>query len=318
MSKQYLIADIGATNARFALLDDLQSGVLQKQRTLPAKDHADMTEAVQAYLAMVGKPSISAACLAIAGPVHEAEFNLANNHWLVNKRAVEAVLGCEALWLNDFAVQAWGVTQLDPKQQKIIKSGTVKLGGNRLVIGPGSGLGVAGLVVADGRWVVVTGEGGHASFAPSNAQEIAVLSHLLKQYEHVSVERVASGSGIPVLYQALAELAGAEVRYHQADKIAEAAEQGGALAQQAMTMFFAILGQAVASAALVMGATSGVYLVGGILPKLQEQLDKSDFVARFARRERFRSYLEDVPVILSLDPDLGLKGAAIALAAQQQ
>lgn len=316
MSKQYLIADIGATNARFALLNDLQSTDLLQQRTLPAKDYANMTVAVQAYLAQAGNPRISGACIAIAGPVHKSVFNLANNHWQVNKPEVETALNCETLWLNDFAAQAWGVTKLDINQQTIVKSGSAKLDGNRLVIGPGSGLGVAGLVMDQNRWVPVTGEGGHTSFAPSNDEEIAVLSHLLKQYEHVSVERVASGSGIPVLYHALAQLAGKEALYEQAADIASAAEQGDEIAEKALQMFFAILGQSTASAALTLGATGGVYLVGGILPKLQQQLINSDFVDRFARRERFRTYLEDMPVILSLDPDLGLRGAAIALAAQ--
>jgi len=312
MSKLHLIADIGATNARFALVSDA-SNELQQQQTLAAADYADLTHAVKAYLAAIGAPKVARACLAIAGPVHKPVFTLANNHWQVNKVEVENLLACDILWLNDFAVQAWGVTALGADQQKVIKSGTGRNDGNRLVIGPGSGLGVAGLVADKGRWVPVIGEGGHASFAPGNAQEAAVLQHLQQQYEHVSVERVASGSGIPVLYKAVAELAEQEVRYTDAAHIAEAAKQGDALAEQAMQMFFAILGQSVASAAVIMGATGGVYLVGGILPKLLDQLQASEFVERFVKRGRFGTYMDEMPIILSLDANLGLKGAALAV-----
>ncbi|HCH23802.1 MAG TPA: glucokinase [Oceanospirillaceae bacterium] len=317
MSKLHLIADIGATNARFALVSDT-SNELQQQHTIAAKDYPDLTHALQAYLAAIGTPRIARACLAIAGPVHKPVFTLANNHWQVNKVEAEILLACDILWLNDFAVQAWGVTALGADQQKVIKSGTGRNDGNRLVIGPGSGLGVAGLVADKGHWVPVIGEGGHASFAPGNAQEVAVLQHLQQQYGHVSVERVASGSGIPVLYKALAELAEQAVRYTDAAQIAEAAKQGDALAEQTLQMFFAILGQSVASAAVIMGATGGVYLVGGILPKLLDELEASEFVERFVQRGRFGTYMDEMPIILSLDANLGLKGAALAVLNEQQ
>lgn len=317
MSEPYLIADIGATNARFALLADLHEGKITSQCNLPANDFANLTEAVQAYLSLFSNPKITGACIAIAGPVHKPIFTLANNHWQVCKAELEDMLDCHVLWINDFEAQAWGVTDLATNQQHIVKSGTAKLDGNRLIVGPGSGLGVAGLVVNCGCWVPVIGEGGHASFAPMNQREIDVLSYLLKKYEHVSVERVASGSGIPVLYEALAELSGSVAKYKQAVDVVNAAKQGCKLAEETVQMFFSILGQAVGSSALVMGATGGVFLVGGILPKLQEQLENSEFVSRFTRRERFRSYLEDIPIILSIDPDLGLKGAAIALATRR-
>ncbi len=317
MTKLHLIADVGATNARFALVSDSTTELLE-QLTLPASAYANMTEATQAYLHKIGNPKLAKACIAIAGPAHKPRFTLANNDWQVDKADVEQLLNCDVFWLNDFAVQAWGVTGLQPSQQLVIKSGTAKRDGNRLVIGPGSGLGVAGLVNEKGHWVTVTGEGGHVSFAPSNSQEIAVLEYLLQRYEHVSVERVASGSGIPVLYQALAQITDQASLHDEAAAIANAAMQGDGLAGQTMDMFFSILGKSIASAALQIGATGGIYLVGGILPKLQESLLASQFTDSFSRRGRLSNYLEDIPIVLSLDSDLGLKGAALALAAQEE
>ena len=312
MTQVNIIADIGATNARFALLEVGGAELLQRH-TLVAADYADLTAAVTAYVQMVGSPNVAAACIAIAGPVHKAVFTLANNHWQVSKSEVEKLLSCQVLWLNDFAAQAWGVTALAPEQQMIVKSGRAVSDGNRLVVGPGSGLGVAGLVRNKGEWVPVIGEGGHVSFAPGTDQQAAVLSYLQTKYEHVSIERVASGSGIPVLYEALGHVTGQAVEHKTAAQISHAATQGDELAQQTMQMFFAILGQGVASAALQMGALGGVYLVGGILPKLLEQLKNSEFEMAFAQRGRFRNYLEDIPITLSLDQELGLKGAAMAL-----
>jgi glucokinase len=306
-----LVADIGATNARFALVASGQTE-LQHLHILPAADYDDLTQAVQAYLSMVEKPSLQAASIAIAGPVHKPVFTLANNHWQVHKAEVEQQLGCQTLWLNDFAAQAWGVTALDPEHQVVIKSGEDKPEENRLVIGPGSGLGVAGLVYNKSTWVPVIGEGGHASFAPGNAREMAVLGELLNDFKHVSVERVASGSGIPLLYGALAKLDGQAPQYTDAGAISAAAATDP-LAKETMALFFGILGQAAASAALHMGAIGGVYLVGGILPKILSSMQDSDFVDRFCQRGRFRQYMEEMPVILSTDNDLGLKGAALAL-----
>ena len=306
-----LVADIVATNARFALVAP-EDTELQHLHILAAADYENLTQALQAYLTVLDRPRLQAASIAIAGPVHKPVFTLANNHWQVDKAEVEQQLACKTLWLNDFAAQAWGITVLDVEQQVIIKPGKAKLEGNRLVIGPGSGLGVAGLVCKNSAWMPVIGEGGHVSFAPGNEREMAVLGQLLADYEHVSVERVASGSGIPLLYGALAKLDGKPVQYADAAAISAAAETDP-LAKETMELFFAILGQAVASAALQMGAIGGVYLVGGILPKLLASMEQSAFVSRFCQRGRLRNYMQDMPVILSIDKDLGLKGAALAL-----
>lgn len=314
MSSSYLVADVGATNARFAIVEDNNYRQLTKQITLPANDYLDLTEAMSAYFKLVGIKAVDGACIAIAGPVHEDSFKLANNHWQVNKHDVQNVLSCDVLWLNDFAAQALAVSAIDKSECLIIQDGKEIVEGNKLIIGPGSGLGVAGLVFQGGRPVVVVGEGGHASFAPGNKREIELLSHLLDKFEHVSIERLASGSGIPVLYEALSQILKLPQKHNNAaDITADALKNNDPLSVKTMDLFFGILGQAVASSALQFGALGGVYLVGGILPKLKSQLLESDFVERFVRRGRLGNYLKDMPIYLCLNESLGIEGAALAL-----
>lgn len=314
MKHYYLVADIGATNARFAVFESGECTRPIHHATLPAISYDNLTQAVTVFLEQIGAPCFKGACIAIAGPVHEDTFSLANNHWHVSKQDVQAVLSCTVLWINDFAAQAWGINSLARKDTIVIKQGIINPTENKLVIGPGSGLGVAGVISNNGTQTVVVGEGGHASFAPGNEQEIEVLRYLLTKYEHVSVERLASGSGIPVLYNALAHVHNLPVKHHSAAQIADdALSTSDPLSVQTMDVFFGILGQAVASAALQMGALGGVYLVGGVLPKLSAQLQSSQFEQRFLCRGRLTSYLEGISIYLSLNQNLGLEGAVLAL-----
>ena len=314
MKDRYLVADIGATNARFAVFEGCEQGRIIHQSVLPAKNFDNLTQAVGVFLEELGDATFTGACVAIAGPVHEDIFRLANNHWQVNKQDIQSILFCPVLWLNDFAAQAWGVSTLNVKDTFVIRKGSITPTGNKLVIGPGSGLGVAGLILNNGTQTVVVGEGGHASFSPGNQLEIDVLAYLLDKYEHVSVERLASGSGIPVLYDAMAHILDLPPKHNSAAQIADdALSSSDPLSVQTMDVFFGVLGQAVASAALQMGALGGVYLVGGVLPKLIPQLTNSQFEERFLCRGRLRGYLENIPIYLSLNQSLGLEGAALAL-----
>lgn len=314
MEDYYLVADIGATNARFAVLAGNVYAPPIHHATLPAISYDNLTQAVNVFLKQIRIPCFKGACIAIAGPVHEGTFGLANNHWQVSKQDVHAVLSCPVLWINDFAAQAWGISSLASNDTVVIKDGIIKSKGNKLVIGPGSGLGVAGLISSNGKQMVVVGEGGHVSFAPGNDLEIEVLRYLFTKYEHVSVERLASGSGIPELYNALAHILNLPPKHNSAAQIADdALSTSDPLSMQTMDVFFGVLGQTVASAALQMGALGGVYLVGGVLPKLKSQLEASQFEQRFLCRGRFRNYLESIPIYLSLNQNLGLEGAALAL-----
>lgn len=310
----YLVADIGGTNARFALADD--AGNINTIQVLAAQDYPQFSDALRHYLDIADGQKIDAAAIAVAAPVHQDKFGFANSHWQIDKRAIEAMLnGQPVRWMNDFEAQAWGVLGLKQEQLVEVKSGTVNAGGNKLLLGPGTGIGIAGLVASQQGWVPVVGEGGHAAFAPTNDLEMAVHDLLLKQRDYVAWENLISGSGLPLLYKTLAQVLDMPVQCHTGADISQAAYRADPepLAQQTMHIFFRQLGHICASSAFIMGATGGVYLTGGILPKLRTELLASEFVSAFTRHHLPLNYLADMPVYLNLDEHLGLLGAAKTL-----
>ena len=315
----YLVADIGGTNARFALADE--AGNISAIQVLAAEDYPQFSDALQHYLDTVDGQNINSAAIAVAAPVHQASFGFANSHWQIDKQAIEAMLNCSAVrWMNDFEAQAWGVLTLNQERLVEVKPGSINNHGNKLVLGPGTGIGIAGLVESTAGWVPVVGEGGHAAFGPTNELEIAVHSLLLQQCDYVAWENLISGSGLPLLYKTLAQVLDEPVQCHTGADISQAAfrQQPEPLAQQTMQIFFRQLGHICASSAFIMGATGGVYLTGGILPKLRNELLASEFVSAFTRHPLPRDYLADMPVYLNLDEHLGLRGAAKILIFDEQ
>lgn len=314
MCQYSLVADVGATNARFALVTD--AGELHKIAVLPCAQYPNLESAIVAYLDQEhARELVSGACIAIAGTVHQAIFDLANNHWQVNKAHVNAALGCEVVWINDFTAQAWAMSQITPSDFVTIKPGTVVAKGNRLVMGPGTGLGVAGLVAHGEGWVPVMGEGGHVGFAPASSQHSEILSYMWQHYEHVSAERLLSGSGLMDLYAAVAHVSGQKPTLTEVAMVVQSAQMStpDPLAVQTLCVFCSMLGHAVANAALLYGAVGGVYLTGGILPRMQDFLMASDFGRSFTQKGRLSGYLQDIPIFLCKAKQPGLQGAAIAL-----
>lgn len=315
MSNYSLVADVGGTNARFAIVDE--AGEISAVQVLAAKDYQQFSDALQYFMDGVGINEWQRAAIAVAAPVHASSFGFANSHWYIVKREVEALLGCSTVrWLNDFEAQALGVLTLQQEQLIEVKSGNIHERGNKLVIGPGTGIGVAALVANGDAWVPVVGEGGHAAFAPNSELELAVHARLLKQYDYIAWENLISGSGLPLLYKTLAQVLALPVQCKTAADISNAAygPNPEPLAQQAMQMFFRQLGHICASAALMMGSIGGIYLTGGILPKLHNELLASDFVNSFTRHKLPAGYLSEMPIYLNMDEHLGLRGAAYGLA----
>ena len=318
MSAYNLVADIGGTNARFALVRNHQ---IASSIYLATADFNNIEDAVSHVLQDcqqqgIQQTDIEQFSFALAGPVHRAEFALTNNHWRVNKDLINAVCGQPVYWLNDFAAQAWGIASLNKTDLLTVKTGDPVPQGNRLVIGPGTGLGVAGLIWSQGAWQPVIGEGGHVGFAPMTAFDIEILTVLLEQYQHVAAEVCLSGTGLPKLYQALGQVTGQHAPLQSPKDITQAAfstTKKNALAQQTMQVFFRQLGHTTANAALTMGATGGVFLTGGLLPKFQTQLLASHFNQGFCINQSQNTYVHDIPVYLNLDENLGLKGASLAL-----
>ena len=316
MSRPALIGDIGGTNARFALVTP---GAFEPQhiRSLPCADYPGLVEAVRDYLARVehaGEQAPREACLAFACPVHGDRIQMTNNHWDVAKSEVQAALDLTLFkTLNDFTAQALGVPHVDDQELVSIKPGHADSHAARLVIGPGTGLGVAGLVPGRQAWIPLPAEGGHVTFAPTDEREQNLLRYFRNRYGRVSVERILCGQGLADLYAAHCSLKGATPRYSSPAEVTAAANQGDAVATDTVKRFLKILGDVCGDAALTLGARGGVYLCGGIMPRLIDWVPRSRFGEAFADKGRMNAYNADIPVRVVTAPWTGLLGAAEAL-----
>lgn len=313
-----LVGDIGGTNARFALWE---AGHLRAIQVLATADFPSLEQALRYYLQGQGiqPEQLEALCLACAGPVLHDEFRFTNNHWEVNRKHLQAQLGSGPLWLiNDFAAMALGVTRLPSEAQQLVLPGLAQPEQVRLVIGPGTGLGVAGLLPLDnGHWRALPGEGGHVGLPLSDARDVAIWQHLCQQLDYVEAESVLCGAGLVRLYRAMCAIEGQPCVLDSAPAITAAVATGDPLAIAALDQFCWWLGQVTGDAVLTLGAQGGVYLVGGILPRFTAFFCHSRFAAGLRQqRGTMRGFLEAVPVWLVQAPYPGLLGASVAL--QQQ
>ncbi|HMW28801.1 MAG TPA: glucokinase [Plasticicumulans sp.] len=311
-----LIADIGGTNARFALSDGPGSTPRAVQ-VLATSAYADLAGAADAYLRHAGGPRPQRAAVAIANPVTGDRVEMTNNAWRFSREATRTALGLERLeLLNDFKALALSLPLLAGEALQQV-GGTVPVAGTAIgLIGPGTGLGVSGLLPdGHGGWRAIEGEGGHVSFSPADALELEILRWALARHPHVSVERLVSGAlGLPNLHQALAEIDGLPAEAMAAPEIVQRGTSGDcALCRRVLTVFCAMLGTAAGNLALTLGARGGVYIGGGIVPRFPEFFAASPFRARFEHRGRFTTYLQPIPCFVIHAPDAALRGAAAAL-----
>lgn len=312
-----LVGDVGGTHARFALacVSDGRVGV-EQTLVFQARDYPTGDDAVRAYLAAVAMGPLPAAVLAAAGPVSDGAVTFTNNPaWRFSEAGLKAVGGFrQARLINDFAAQALAIDHLRPEDCRLIGPRGRPAGGNAVVLGPGTGFGVAARV-NDGRGrAILTGEGGHMSFAPDDAEEINILVRLARRFGHVSIERVLSGPGLLNLYQTIAELRGEPAPVTEPDQVTREALAGEPLCRRALERFCAILGSAAGDFALAYGALDGVYISGGIAPAIFDVLKASDFRRRFEAKGRFVDYLRPIPTCVVVEPRAALIGAAGLLA----
>jgi glucokinase len=304
-----LIADIGGTNARFALVgaDGLPAG----ERNLLVRDFPDLAAAAEAYL---GGRRAKEAVIAVATPVESDRVSLTNSPWTFSVAALRERLGLRELAvINDFVAQALATPHLGPGELEPIGGGGAPTPGRAVgVIGPGTGLGVSALVPRETSWTALPSEGGHASFAPGNAREARVLEELRGRFGgHVSNERVVSGQGLLNLAQALAAIDGRRCPAATPEDVTEEARAGGCPScREAVGIFSAALGGAAGDLALLVGARGGVFVAGGVCQKLGPLFDRAAFRERFTAKGRLRPYLEAIPTWLVLRTDTGLLGAA--------
>lgn len=313
MTTPALVGDIGGTNARFALVGP--GGVtLRSVETLPCARYPGLVEAIQDYLRLVGAPAPREACLAFACPVHEDWVKMTNNAWAFSRQAVAETLELATFKIiNDFTAQALGIPHVDAGDLVPIGEGEAEPRRARLVMGPGTGLGMAGLVPSKHHWIPLSTEGGHATFAPTDARERELLEYFTARYGRVSLERLLCGQGLLDLYLAHAALSGVTPHYNTPAEVTGAARAGDSVARESLLRFLKILGDACGDAALTLGALGGVYLCGGIVPRLLEWLPRSDFRRAFADKGRLSAYNAGIPTWVVTAPWTGLLGAAEAL-----
>ena len=302
-----LIADIGGTNARFALVE--AESDIHDERTLLVRDHPDPAAAIETYLA--GR-RVEDAVIAVATPVETEEIGFTNSPWRFSIGGLKARLGLRELAvINDFVAQALAMPHLAAEERALMGGGAAAPGRAVGVLGAGTGLGVSALVPGKAGWTALPTEGGHVSFAPGNAREDRVLEVLRARLGHVSNERLLSGQGLLNLAQSLATIDGRITDAGSAEEVTEAARRGSCPAcVEAVTLFSTLLGSAAGDLALTVGARGGVYVAGGVCLRLGALFDRAAFRRRFVDKGRMRTFLEPIPTWLVLRGDTGLIGAA--------
>ncbi len=330
LPRPWIVADIGGTNARFGWLDT--TGAVEHVRTLRAADHAGPADAARAYLRQIADllgaayRAPQAAAFAIATAIAGDRISFTNNSgWAFSRSATCDELGLqELLILNDFEALALSLPRLRPDQWRAWGAAADAPAGGvatalpvkqaLAVIGPGTGLGVAGIVPTRHGWVAVPGEGGHASLSAADDFEAELLRQVRQVHPHVSAERLLSGIGLPVLHAAVAAVLGQPAPLLSAEAVVERGMAGtDAVCARSLDVFCALLGSFAGNVALTMGARGGVFIGGGIVPRLGERFFASAFRQRFEAKGRFQPYLQAIPTPLITDTLAALDGAALAL-----
>jgi glucokinase len=307
-----LLADIGGTHARFALAIDSR---LQPVRAFDVRGHHNPESAIAAFIeGHAHGRTIDRAVIAVAGPVASNRATLTNGSWTCDGEELGRKFTIPRVMIvNDLEALAWAIPHLDPQDCRKIGGGESIAHAPVAVIAPGTGLGIACLLP---RRAVLPSEGGHAGLPAHDDQSSAVIAVLRRRFDHVSAERALSGQGLENLYSALAELDGVQAEARSAPEISRALLAGGdERARCTVELFFAILGSVAGDLALMFGALGGVYIGGGIVPAMVEELGRSDFRRRFEHKGRLGHYVSRIATQVIMRPDpafLGLSALAQA------
>lgn len=310
-----LVGDLGGTNARFALAHADKSGFADLL-ALPCAEFVTADAAINQYLEQADAPAPDAIVFAVAGPVVDGTVRFMNIDWRLDTRDLEARFpSARVSLINDFGAIAYSIPQLGDSDVETIGSAALALPARGdftvAVLGPGTGLGTAGLMRRDGVLHPIVGEGGHPGFAPESEEQIALLRQLRKRFERVSDERLLSGAGIENIHLAVQAENGIDPTATPAEQIfRRAIEEEDELATKTVHHFFEVLGQVAGNHALAFGAWDGVYIAGGIVPRYSELLKASRFRAGFESKGRYRTLMERIPTFLITHPQPGLLGAS--------
>jgi glucokinase len=307
-STYHLVADIGGTNARFASVDP-QNGSLHDLEIYPCADFPFFLQAIEHYLRATGNHAPAGICLAVAGPVDTDPIDLPNNHWTFSRAELQRSLGVPVTIINDFSAQVLSIATLENSELLWLGPARPTETGVIAVIGPGTGLGVSALLPSGD---ILPSEAGHIGFAPVDQHQADLLQVLRKRYPRVSAERVLSGPGLANLYWANCQLQG-QCKELPAAEVTAGARANEPCCRKAVDDFLAILAAFAGDIALMTGADQGVYLSGGILPRMLDFLDEEAFLKHFRAKGRFHDFNAAIPVGVVLAEQPGLRGCARAL-----
>ena len=308
-----LVADVGGTNVRFASQFKAEAP-LQGVASYPCADFPGLLEAIEHHLRAQGLGTPRACAIGIATAITGDQVQMTNHHWAFSVAALQRSLGAgRLLVINDFTALALSLPALLPGDCRQVGGGSAVAGAPIGLVGPGTGLGVSGLLpgMGGGGLAPIGGEGGHVTLASFEPEEDAVLKRLQHRFGHVSAERALSGPGLENLHQALAEVRGLATEARRAADITAGEDP---LARDTVELFCSLLDSVAGNVALTLGARGGLYIGGGIVPRLGDRFDRSRFRERFEAKGRFRDYLAAIPAFVVKGSDqAALVGACRAL-----
>lgn len=313
LDKQRLIADIGGTNARFALLNS--NGSIQDEIVLPAENFHDFVSAYKHYVELTGCGGVTEAAIAIANPINGKTIKMTNHKWEFTIEEVRNELQLDTLtFKNDFEALALSIPLLDRTECYQIGGSEIKPKSSIGVLGPGTGLGVSGLLYSGDEWTPFSGEGGHVSLSPTTQRECRILDYWWGKFEHVSGERLISGRGLQRILEALCFIEGVDIEHGLSpqDISQKALEKSDELCEEALDIFCGFLGVVAGNLALTLGAKGGIYIGGGIVPKLGNFFENSSFRESFDAKGRLHDYLKDIPVFVIKTKNPALLGISQA------
>lgn len=310
-----LLGDIGGTNARWAWQPE--AGALPHDvQVFPCRANASILDSANHYLAATGHTRPIAAAIGIATTINGDQVQMLNHSWSFSIAQFEAALGVQhCLVMNDFTALAMSLPALTASDVRVIGGGHALAKAPIALLGPGTGLGVSGLIADHrGRFTALSGEGGHVSLAAADEFEAALITLLQKQFGHASAERALSGPGLVNLYEALCKLEGIPARALTPAGVSQAAiAKTDAECERAVQVFASLLGSVAGNLALTLGATGGLYVGGGVVPQLGAAFDADLFRSRFEAKGRFESYLSAIPTAIITAANPALIGASRAL-----
>jgi glucokinase len=314
-----LAGDIGGTNTRIAIFDPSQSPLIPlRMLVYPSRNYPGLSEIALDFLSR-GDEKVDFTCFGVAGPVVDGKSNPTNLPWALHAGEIASRLGARTMLINDLEANAYGISGLSPGDFEVLQEGKAGRNGNAAVISPGTGLGEAGLYWDGKMHRPYACEGGHATFSPRNALEIHLLEFLMQRFEHVSWERVLSGPGLLNIYEFLRDTGRGEEPHWLAERmqvgdrsavITETAIRGESeLCSETLSLFVSLFGSEAGNLALKTMSLAGVYLGGGIAPRILSQLKDGTFLLSFRSKGRMQQTLGDIPVFVITNDKASLIGA---------